>query len=103
MVQLVREKLDCITSLCRKHRVRELYLVGSAAGQEFRQGRSDVDFLVEFEPGVRRGFDGEYFCLLNGLRHVLNTEVDLIERHCVENPYVRASLERSKVPLYAAA
>jgi len=103
MVQLVRDKLDRITSLCRKHRVRELYLVGSGAGEEFRPGRSDLDFLVVFEPDVRRGFDGEYFGLLNALQVTLNADVDLIERQCVENPYVRASLERSKVPLYAAA
>lgn len=103
MVPLVQEKLDAIRDLCRRHRVLRLYLVGSATGSEFKAEGSDVDFLVVFEPHERVGFDGTYFRLLEALEKLLGRKVDLIERHCVENPYVRASLERTKVPLYAAA
>jgi predicted nucleotidyltransferase len=100
---LIRDNLEAILALCRKHRVRELFLVGSATGAEFDPARSDVDFLVEFEPHERRGLKDVYFLLLDDLRKTLGREVDLIERHCVRNPVVRHSMERSKVPLYAAA
>ena len=40
--------------LCRRYSVRELSLFGSAARGEMRP-ESDVDFMVEFEPGARIG------------------------------------------------
>lgn len=92
-----------IRGLCREHRVATLYAVGSAATGEFDPAHSDFDFLVEFEPHQRKGFDDEYFKLLAGLKDLLGRHVDLIERHCVRNPVVKADLERTKVPLYAAA
>ena len=77
--------------------------MGSAAAGEFDPARSDYDFLVEFQPHQRQGFDDVYFLLQADLERLLGRKVDLIERGCVRNPYVRASLERTKVPLYAAA
>lgn len=103
MIDLIRANLGSIIELCRQHRVQRLFLVGSATGGEFDASRSDVDFLVEFEPHPRRGFDDVYLLLKEDLERLLGRPVDLIERHCVHNPYVRASMERSKVPLYAAA
>jgi predicted nucleotidyltransferase len=103
MVPLIRDNLEQITALCRTHRVARLYLIGSATDDTFEPGRSDVDFLVEFEPHERKGFDDVYFLLLEDLQKLLGRHVDLVERHCVRNPVVKASMERSKVPLYAAA
>ena len=45
-----REELD---ELCRRFHVRRLDLFGSAAGDDFDAERSDLDFLVEFEPTPR--------------------------------------------------
>lgn len=103
MTDLVRSNLGRIEELCRRHKVRRLFLIGSAVDGTFDPERSDVDFLVEFEPHERQGWDDVYFLLLEDLQQVLNRKVDLIERHCVKNPVVRASMEQSKVPLYAAA
>lgn len=59
MVPLVSENPHRITGLCRGRRVRRLRLIGSAAGEDFDPERSDVDFLVEFGPHERKGFDDE--------------------------------------------
>ena len=47
---------DEIVDLCVRFRVRSLVAFGSATGDEFDPGRSDVDFLVEFDAphGMRR-------------------------------------------------
>lgn len=103
MVPLIRDNLEKIVELCRRHKVRRLFLIGSALGEEFDPERSDVDFLVEFEPHESRGPDDVYFLLLEDLKTLLVREVDLVERHCIRNPVVRTSVEQSKVPLYAAA
>jgi predicted nucleotidyltransferase len=44
-----------LAGLCRRWRIRELALFGSALRPDFGP-QSDVDLLVEFEPGVVLGF-----------------------------------------------
>jgi hypothetical protein len=46
---------EALAAFCRKHRVRRLALFGSVLRDDFRPD-SDVDVLVEFEPGARAGF-----------------------------------------------
>lgn len=46
---------ESVEAFCRKHRVRKLALFGSVLRQDFRAD-SDVDVLIEFEPGVHVGF-----------------------------------------------
>lgn len=41
---------QAITEFCRRHHIRKLALFGSVLREDFRPD-SDVDVLVEFEPG----------------------------------------------------
>jgi hypothetical protein len=41
---------QAIAEFCRRHHIRRLALFGSILREDFRAD-SDVDFLVEFEPG----------------------------------------------------
>lgn len=43
---------EAIAEVCRRHRVRRLSLFGSVLRDDFDPGRSDIDALVEFEPGA---------------------------------------------------
>jgi hypothetical protein len=102
MVSVVSDKLDAIAALCRKYGVVSMYLVGSAVGSDFEPGRSDVDLLVDF--GSMDGYTKAhaYFDLLDELREVLGTEVDLVMIGAVKNRYIAAEIERTKQMLYAA-
>lgn len=48
---------DRIAAFCRRHRIRRLSLFGSVLRDDFGP-ESDIDVLVEFEPGVRLGLIG---------------------------------------------
>jgi len=54
--------VDCqqIARLCGRHHIRKLSLFGSVLREDF-QPDSDVDVLVEFEPGHVPGFIRLYF------------------------------------------
>ena len=53
-----------LADLCRRFGVRRLDLFGSAARGDFDPERSDLDFLVEFEPDARTARSlGGYFDL----------------------------------------
>lgn len=47
---------DAIAHFCRRHHIRKLSLFGSVLRDDFRSD-SDVDVLVEFEPGHSVGFE----------------------------------------------
>lgn len=107
IAQVVTEKLAEIRAACEKHKVRNLWLFGSATTDEFDPARSDLDFLVEFESGIDHGLDGEYFRLLEALQGIFGREVDLFERRVVERDpnYIRREsiLKSATGPIYAAA
>jgi predicted nucleotidyltransferase len=46
---------EALEDLCQRHRIRRLSLFGSALREDFSE-TSDVDVLVEFEPGTRVTF-----------------------------------------------
>ena len=52
MIELPKEE---IAAFCRKHHIAKLSVFGSALGDDFGPD-SDVDFLVEFEPGRVPGY-----------------------------------------------
>ena len=45
---------DRIADFCRRHRIKKLSVFGSILRSDFRPD-SDIDVLVEFEPGARVG------------------------------------------------
>ena len=45
---------DKITEFCKNHRISKLSLFGSILREDFKP-ESDIDVLVEFEPGARVG------------------------------------------------
>ena len=73
-----------------------------AARPDFDPQRSDVDLLVEFEPGSSLKALDHYFGLKESLEALLGRTVDLVVAGAVRNPYLRATIERDRETLYAA-
>ena len=88
---------EALAELCSKHRVRRLDLFGSRAKGTAREG-SDVDLLVEYEPGHVPGLLGllEFQEELAGL---LDQEVDLITSGGL-SPYMRDEILASRSSVY---
>jgi hypothetical protein len=91
--------MDRIEEFCRKHRIRRLALFGSILRDDFRP-ESDVDVLVEFEPGARTGF--AFFGMQDELSEILARKVDLNTAQCLSK-YFRDEVLREAQVLYVAA
>lgn len=102
MVTLVEDKRDAIGAICRKFGVVRLYVFGSALRGDFRPGHSDVDLLVDFGPMDGHTKAHAYFDLLDELRDLLGTEVDLVMVGAIKNRYIARDIEETKQELYAA-
>ena len=102
MIDLVEQHRTSLTALCRKFRVRRLDLFGSAARGDFDVSRSDLDFMVEFEPTDWSGSSDLYFGLLHGLEDLFHRRIDLVEASKVKNPLFHEIAEQHQLLLYAA-
>src|SRR5437764_11304127 len=91
---------ETLAEFCRKHYMKRLAIFGSALRDDFRPD-SDVDVLVEFQPGHVPGLDfirmeRELSGLLHGRR------VDLVTPKFL-NLRIREQVLREAEPLYVAA
>lgn len=88
-----------IHDFCRRHRIRRLSLFGSALTERFGPG-SDVDLLVEFEPGARVSLFGMAALELE-LGSLLGRKVDLRTPQDLSRLF-RDEVARNAAVLYAA-
>lgn len=103
MLPLIAERRAEIAALCQRFGVRRLDVFGSAArGSDFDPSRSDLDFVVEFEPQEPASNYRSYFGLKEALEQLLGRPVDLVTESTIRNPYLRASVEQGRKLLYAA-
>ena len=102
MIPMVAERSAELESLCQRYSVLRLELFGSAATDEYRPADSDLDFLVEFKELPLRAYGAAYFGLLKSLEQMFGRSVDLVDNSSIKNPYLRESVDESKVLVYAA-
>ena len=103
MNPLTPDKLQQTQALCVSHRVRQLELFGSAVTGEFDPARSDIDFVVDFEPGDPATLFDRYFGLKESLEKLFGRSVDLVMAGAMRNPHFIASVNRSRRTVYASA
>ena len=70
----IRVPKEVIAAFCRKHHIRKLAFFGSILREDFSPA-SDVDVLVEFEPGLAPGL--QFFTIQDELSALLGRKVDL--------------------------
>ena len=102
MIEAVAERTADIERLCGRHHVLRLALFGSAATGAHRAGRSDFDFVVEFQTLPAGAYTDSYFGLLEDLERLLGGSVELVVGSAIENPFFRRSVEQTSTPLYEA-
>jgi len=83
-----------IADFCRRHHVRRLALFGSVLRPDFGPD-SDVDILVEFEPGTRVGL--RFFEMEQELSRMLGRKVDLNTAGFLSRQFRDAVLREAEV------
>ena len=103
MIRAIGDRKEGLDRACRTFGVRRLELFGSAASDDrFDPERSDLDFLVEFEPMDPGRHARSYFGLLAALQDMFARDVDLVEIRAVTNPYLLDSINKGRRQIYAA-
>ncbi len=95
-IKIDREKL---VDFCRRNHIRKLALFGSVLREDFRPD-SDVDVLVEFEPGHVPGH--RFFGLKRELSEIFGHKVDLNTPNFL-SPYFRGRVLAEAEVQYVAS
>jgi uncharacterized protein len=95
--------LPPLQALCQRLRVRQLYLFGSAVTAYFDATRSDVDALVILLPMAPLEQGETLLTLWSELEIILQRRVDLLTPDSLQNPFLKAEIERTKQLIYDAA
>ena len=93
--------LPQIRQLCEAHKVGRLYVFGSALTERFTDD-SDVDMIVDFNKEAIADLFITYFDFKYSLEDLFNRKVDLLEEQPIRNPYLKKSIDNSKVLIYDA-
>ena len=96
-VQLDR---DALAAFCRRWKIRELSIFGSALRDDFGP-ESDLDFLVSFEPDAPVDID-----VLLDMQEELEAQygrpVDVVEKEAIRNPWRKYDILTTREVIYAA-
>ena len=95
-IEIPRERIE---TFCRANGIRRLALFGSVLRDDFRSD-SDVDILVEFQPGVRVGL--AFIRMQDELSSILGRKVDLNTPGSISK-YFRDEVLHEAEALYVAA
>ena len=95
-IKIPRERIEMF---CRAHGIRRLALFGSVLRDDFRPG-SDIDVLIEFQPGVRFGL--AFIRLQDELSEIFGHKVDLNTPGSISKYFRQQVLEEAE-ELYVAA
>jgi predicted nucleotidyltransferase len=88
-----------IKAFCQKHHIRSLAIFGSFVRNDYGP-KSDMDVLVDFEPGYTPGFD--FFLIEAELSELLRRKVDL-QTTSFLSPEIRQSALSEAVTVYEQA
>lgn len=85
-----------LKNFCRRHHIRKMEFFGSVVRDDFSPD-SDIDVLVDFEPGHTPGYD--FFLMQSELSKLLGREVDFLTKNFL-SPEIRQSVLAEAVTVY---
>ena len=100
--QTLKVSRAALQELVRRYHIRRLALFGSAARDELKPD-SDIDLMVEFEPGAAPSLWAAQDLQQDFVRLFDGRQVDIAPPEILRNPYRRKTIERDLKVLYEAA
>jgi predicted nucleotidyltransferase len=91
---------DDFTALCKSHNVAYIYAFGSSTTDKFNDASSDIDLLVEIDDldPIEKG--EKLLSLWDTFEVFFHRKVDLLTESSIRNPYLRKSIDATKILIY---
>ncbi|HEY5499615.1 MAG TPA: nucleotidyltransferase domain-containing protein [Bacteroidales bacterium] len=90
-------------AVCIAHNVRYIFAFGSSTTIGFDIHKSDIDLLVDidYSDPVERG--EKLISLWDTFEDFFNRKIDLLTETSIHNPYLRKSIDSTKILIYDGA
>ena len=97
---LIQQNIEKIISLCRKYKVKNMYVFGSILTPRFTD-ESDIDLLVNFSNDLDYlSYADNILDLYADLKDIFGRNIDLVDESSVKNPYFKKELDQTKQLIY---
>ncbi|HUV01191.1 MAG TPA: nucleotidyltransferase domain-containing protein [Bacteroidales bacterium] len=96
----ISKKRNEFAILCKNHKVKYLYAFGSSVSEKFDPNRSDIDLLVEIDSEDPLDRGEKLLSLWDLFENFFNRRVDLLTDSSIRNPFLRKSIDSTKVLIY---
>jgi predicted nucleotidyltransferase len=80
--------------------VKYLYAFGSSTNERFDPKSSDIDLLVEIDSSDPLDRGEKLLSLWDLFENFFNRKVDLLTESSIRNPYLKKSIESTKILIY---
>jgi len=99
----ILKRANDFSALCKNHKVKSLYAFGSSTNSNFNFEESDIDLLVEIDAKdpIERG--EKLMSFWDMMESFFNRKVDLLTESSIRNPFLRKSIDSTKVLIYDGA
>lgn len=103
MIPEIGQQQVNLAALCKRYRVRQLQLFGSAATGTFVPATSDLDFIAEFRDTQAADYADRYLDFAEALEELFHRRVDVLTKRAIRNRYFRLEVERTARVVYEDA
>ena len=98
-MELLKNNIQEVRSLCEKHKVGKLFAFGSVLTDGF-DDESDIDLVVDFKGVDLYDYADNYFNLKDALGKLFGREIDLLEEKAIRNPILKRNIDNTKRLIY---
>jgi predicted nucleotidyltransferase len=99
----ILKKVNDFTVLCQIHKIKYLYAFGSSVTDRFDYDKSDIDLLVEIDDADPTERGEKLVSLWDTFESFFHRKVDLLTDSSIRNPYLRRSIDSTKILIYDGA
>jgi uncharacterized protein len=96
----ISNQLESFLKICTQHKVKSLYAFGSSTQQSFNKESSDIDLLIELAESNPLERGELLISIWDEFELFFERRVDLLTQDSVKNPYLKKSIEQTKVLIY---
>lgn len=100
--QILNRQIE-FKSLCQEHKVKYLYAFGSSTNDSFDFEKSDIDLLVAINDSDPLERGEKLISLWDKFEEFFHRKVDLLTDSSIHNPYLRHSIDSTKILIYDGA
>lgn len=100
LFEFIRNNTDKFEEICKAHKVEKLYAFGSSITDKFDIEKSDIDLLVHLDIDNPLDRGEALMSLWDELESFFTKKVDLLTEDSLKNPYLKKSIEETKVEIY---